>query len=356
MARVSVVMPVYNGARFVADALACIENQSLRDIEIIAVDDGSNDGTWELLSAAARRDDRVRTVRNERNEGLRAALNRGLGLATAPLVARQDADDVLAPEGLARQVAEFYADPSLVLLGCAFDVVQEGRPPQVGRMPESDTAIRWRMLFDNPFCHTSVMFRRVAPDGWYPRYESYRCEDYDLWARMLAHGRGRNLPDPLVTRREHADTYSVRAAGPQAKERTRIALREIRRVYPRTGLATEDVERIHRWDDELPSILGPAEIRLCTEIADVLVAFARQPAVDRTEARLLARRWTERMLNSLPDYRYRAAWRAGLLPRLMRLAPVRVALELAGRLGRRMRTCPAGAEAPRPDCDEEESA
>jgi hypothetical protein len=333
---VSVLMPVWNLAAHVGDAIESIRCQTLQDFEFVIVDDGSTDATGAVLDAAARRDRRLRVIRHDTNKGLRAALNTGLDAARAPLIARQDADDLAEPHRLARQVSVMAAEPCLLLLGSAYRVVgEDGVYWHTQRMPESDTAIRWRLLFDNPVSHTSAMFRRCLQDKTQVRYESFRCEDYDLWARLLSEGEGRNLSEPLVTRREHGETYTVRTAGPQAEARAHIALREIRRVWPGTGLTLVDVERIHRWDNELPSVLGPDGIRLCREVVTVLSAFCRQSKVVREEARAIARRWVSRILVALPDYRYRHAWTEGLLPGIGRLTPTLVATDFVARVRRR---------------------
>jgi hypothetical protein len=278
----------------------------------------------------------MRVIRHEKNKGLLAALNSGLEVAQGRYVARQDGDDTSDPERLAAQVEWMERHPRVVLLGTAFhEMTAKGTWRGTQRVEVSDTAIRWRLLFDNPFCHASVMFRRLARNGDPWSYESFRCEDYDLWARMLRQGEGRNLPEPLVTRREHGETYTVRTAGPQAEARAHIALREIRRVWPGTGLTLVDVERIHRWDNELPSVLGPDGIRLCREVVTVLSAFCRQSEVVREEARAIARRWVSRILVALPDYRYRHAWTEGLLPGIGRLTPTLVATDFVARVRRR---------------------
>lgn len=336
--RVSVIMPAWNVARYIGEALDSIRRQRFVDYELVVVDDGSTDGSGALLDAAAVADRRVRVVRHAQNRGLLAALNSALEVATGEWVARMDGDDTATPERLERQVDVMANHPELVLLGSAYKVMYEdGRFWRSQSMPATDTAIRWRLLFDNPINHTSAMFRRLLPDGTPVRYEAFRCEDYDLWARLLRHGRGRNLPEPLVTRREHGETYTIREAGPQAEARADIAWREIKRVHAESGLSRADVLRIHRWDDELPAILGTEEIRLCREIADLLGAFGRRSEVDTGEARAIARKWVARILASLPDYRYRHAWRVGLLPRLLRLAPRRVGADMIKRVAMRGR-------------------
>ena len=117
--RVSVVMPVYNAEGFVEAAARSILDQTFTDLELIAVDDGSTDGSGAILDRLAAADPRLRIVRRP-NTGVTGALNDGLAAARAPLIARMDADDVSAPTRLEKQLAYLDAHPDIGLLGCAW--------------------------------------------------------------------------------------------------------------------------------------------------------------------------------------------------------------------------------------------
>src|SRR5262245_39958720 len=110
---VSVVMPAYNGERFVVEAVRSILAQTFRDFELIVVDDGSTDRTAELVAAEQSRDPRVVVHRQPSNQGFRIALNAGCALARGELIARMDADDVSLPERFERQVAFLRAHPEV---------------------------------------------------------------------------------------------------------------------------------------------------------------------------------------------------------------------------------------------------
>ena len=115
--RVSVVMSVYNGERYLAEAIDSILGQSMSDLEFIVIDDGSTDGTPRILEKYTARDERVWVVRNERNLGLTRSLNRCLSLARGEYFARQDADDISLPERLALQVQLLDANPHVGAIG-----------------------------------------------------------------------------------------------------------------------------------------------------------------------------------------------------------------------------------------------
>ena len=197
---VSVLMGVWNGAPRVREAVVSVLGQTMGDLELIVVDDGSFDGTAAILESFG--DPRLRIERRER-AGLTSALNRGLALARAPLVARLDADDVALPERVARQVAYLDAHPDVGLLGTAArEVDPSGRELRTVSPPTDDTALRRALIRENPFVHSSMVMRRAAVDlvkGYDPGFPV--AQDYDLWMRMSRVTRMANLAEPLVIRR-----------------------------------------------------------------------------------------------------------------------------------------------------------
>jgi glycosyltransferase involved in cell wall biosynthesis len=197
---VSVLMGVRNGAPWVGDAVRSVLEQTLADLELIVIDDGSTDATAALLDAV--RDPRLR-VEHEPPRGLTPSLNRALRLARAPLLARLDADDLALPERLARQRAFLDAHPDTGLLGTgAREVDARDHEIRVVRPPGEDAAIRQALIRRNPFVHSSVMMRRSAVDqagGYDERFPV--AQDYDLWMRMSRITRLGNLAAPLVVRR-----------------------------------------------------------------------------------------------------------------------------------------------------------
>lgn len=196
---VSVVMPVLNGGPFLRLAIESVRAQTLPALELLIVDDGSTDGSLDVALSFG--DPRIQVIRNERRAGLAAALNVGLRRANGEFVARLDADDVARADRLERQVAFLRQHPRVVLVGSQARRIDESGAAigTVERCRES-AAIRWYHLFDNPFIHSTVMFRRhevVDELGGYD--ESLRlCEDWALWARIISHYDASNLGEPLI--------------------------------------------------------------------------------------------------------------------------------------------------------------
>lgn len=202
-------MAVYNDARWLQYSIPSILNQTLQDFEFIIVNDGSVDNTAEVLAAWAARDSRIVVHHLPHNKGLSHALNIGLSLARADLVARHDADDEALPERLERQYAYMQCHPETAIVGTnAMAVDGEGRELGVMHCAQSSDEIRKVLRWTPPFIHPSVMYRReavVASGGYAEAF--HRCEDYDLWFRFLARYKGANLPDVLMKYRIYPEGY-----------------------------------------------------------------------------------------------------------------------------------------------------
>src|SRR5262249_41171957 len=143
---ISVLMPIYNGGRFLAPAVDSILAQTFADFELIALDGGSRDGSVELLRAIAARDARVIVIEDEKSS-LVDSLNRGLAMARAPLVARMDADDVARLDRFARQVAHLGEHGDVAVLSGAMELIDEnGAPLRTDTFPQSPEAVARELL------------------------------------------------------------------------------------------------------------------------------------------------------------------------------------------------------------------
>jgi GT2 family glycosyltransferase len=205
-------MAVHDGARHLQASLDSVLDQSFGDFELVVVDDGSTDDTPQILRSYT--DKRIRVIDNPRNLGLTASLNRGLAASRGELLARQDADDVSLPGRLARQVEFLRNNRDVVLLGSAYIRINElGEELGTRNVPTEDDEIRWRMLFLNPYTHSSVMFRTDAARrvGGYRTDYPY-AEDYDLWARLAAAHPVAAVPEILVLYRK-SDTSLMATTG-----------------------------------------------------------------------------------------------------------------------------------------------
>jgi glycosyltransferase involved in cell wall biosynthesis len=205
--RVSVVMGVHNGERFLAEAIDSILHQTFADFEFIIIDDGSTDHTDDIL---ARSSDRRLRIFRQSNVGLTRSLNRGLGLARGEYLARMDADDVAHPGRFEAQVGFLETHPNVVAVGTGYRQADLTRGHARDVVPPLDNAsIRRAMIAGNPLCHPSVMMRKAALDAVGGYDESFRySQDYELWSRLAQVGQLANLPDILLTRRYHEHSVS----------------------------------------------------------------------------------------------------------------------------------------------------
>jgi len=225
--RVSVVMAVHDGARWLREAVDSALGQTLADLELIAIDDGSTDATADIL--AGYRDRRLTVVRQAR-AGLTRSLNRGLRLAATPLVARLDADDVALPERLARQAAFLDAHPEVGMLGTGCrEVGADGEDLGAYAPPTDDAAIRRALIRRNPFVHSSVVMRRALVEraGGYDEAVPV-AQDYELWLRLSRVTSMANLAEPLVLRRLAPDRVSIARDGERLRTELRVKLRALR--------------------------------------------------------------------------------------------------------------------------------
>ena len=201
---VSVLMSVADGERFLRAALESVLRQTVRDLELVVVDDASSDATGELL---ARVDDaRVHVLRNDSRQGLAGSLNRALDEARGTYLARMDADDVALPRWLERLLPLLAADGIALVGSGVLDVDERGRPRETHLHEPGRAALRWRALFSAPVFHDTVVLERDVLERHGLRYDTAygESEDYDLWTRLLDVADGDAVEEPLVLHRLHA--------------------------------------------------------------------------------------------------------------------------------------------------------
>jgi glycosyltransferase involved in cell wall biosynthesis len=242
---VSVVMPVHNAGRFLDNAICSIRLQTLTDLELIIVDDGSTDGSTEILREHAAADPRVSVLRVSHG-GVARALNRGLIAARAELVARMDADDEAKPDRLERQLAALEAQPDIAVLGTGCEFIDADGRVISAFVPKADPAeLREDLLKANCLMHPTVTMRRrlvLAIGGYRPVFAA--AEDYDLWLRLSERHNLSNLPDLLLRYRSHDAQATTRRWRLQLLEvlaaQHAAYLRQAGRPDPMQGLSQID--------------------------------------------------------------------------------------------------------------------
>jgi glycosyltransferase involved in cell wall biosynthesis len=236
---ISVVMPVFNGQRFLAQAVDSLLAQRFADFEIVAVDDGSTDDTPAILARYAEADPRVRVVRGE-HSGISAALNRGIEAATHEWIARMDADDVASPDRFTKQLAAAAAHPQVAVWGSyANHVDSTGRVLGLSRTGPTSVDEFHKLRTAGEDCyviHPTSMFRKDVFErvGGYDSRFNY-CEDFELFDRMAEHGPVVAIPEPLLQYRIHATSVSMQrfftmrkfASYVRARQRARLDSKQL---------------------------------------------------------------------------------------------------------------------------------
>jgi glycosyltransferase involved in cell wall biosynthesis len=205
--RISIIMPVWNGEKFLAAAMDSLLAQTFTDFELMVIDDGSTDHTPEILRGYT--DSRLRVLRLDHG-GIVVALNHGLAQARAGWVARLDADDISEPCRLELQWQAVNRNPRAVLCHTAATFFGEGSAlAGKARLPRSRSFTALRLCYQCPIIHSTVLFKKtvaLAAGGYLP--EERHAEDFSLWGRMLEQGEFIALPEKLVRFRIHSMSVS----------------------------------------------------------------------------------------------------------------------------------------------------
>jgi glycosyltransferase involved in cell wall biosynthesis len=249
--RVTVLMPVYNGERYLDESIESVVAQDFADFEFVIVDDGSTDGTPALLAKWAARDARIVLLRRDENGGPSRALNAGLTVARGEYIARQDCDDISLPGRFARQVAALDANPAAVLVTLGRLLIDErgtslGIAPHVVQPPE---VIRLLLHFTPALgVPGQAMFRTSAVraiGGW---DESYRLsQGWELATRLSKQGPFLALPELGMEYRVHGERASTRFHDEQVVNATRITQRMLSELLGREVTQAEAVASASVW-------------------------------------------------------------------------------------------------------------
>ena len=207
--RISIVMSVYNSEKYLREAIDSILKQTFKDFEFIIINDGSTNGTREILESY--NDPRIILIHQE-NMGLTKSLNKGIARAKGQYIARQDADDISHPERLEKQIDFLERHMNVTLLGTAIEMIDEkGTYLYAVKPPTSDSSVRKGIKQKNYFCHGSIMFRRQSffELGGYREF-FFTTQDYDLWLRFIEKFEARNLPTLLYKHRISSISTSLK--------------------------------------------------------------------------------------------------------------------------------------------------
>lgn len=256
---VSVIIPTYNGAAYLREAVESILGQTFRDFELILIDDVSSDASVAIAEEYARRDPRVRVVRNAKNLGFAGNRNKAVSLARGRYIAWQDQDDIALPERIERQYRLLESDPRLGIVGGAMIVFDAAGRTSLRRYPEGDAELR-RMIFRfSPVALPACMIRKsvfLEVGGYDERWSP--AGDLDMSFKIGLRHRLGNIPEPAIRYRTHPHSATTRHLRRIERDSVRI-----RFGYARSGayrMSAMDVAyNVGHW---LSIWLVPASLKL----------------------------------------------------------------------------------------------
>lgn len=213
MVTVSVIMGIYNCASTLEEAINSIVNQTFADWELIMCDDGPQDNTLEVaLDFKGKYPSKIVVLKNEKNLGLNATLNKCLAIAKGEYIARMDGDDICAPERFAEELAVLQNEPDISIVSTDMSYFDESGTWGKICHPIYPQGIDF--LYETPFCHAPCMVRKEAynaVNGYTVDKKLLRVEDYHLWMKMYKAGyRGKNIGKVLYSMRDDRNAYSRR--------------------------------------------------------------------------------------------------------------------------------------------------
>ncbi len=218
-------MPVYNGEKYLREAIDSILSQTYRNFEFLIIDDGSEDRSVEIINSY--NDKRIILEKNEKNIGLELTLNKGIRLAHGDYIARMDCDDISLSHRLERQVRFMDSHPEVAVCGARAEIF--GGQSGLFTFPLTHEEIRCRLLFSCVILHPTVLLRRgflLDNHIFYDTSQRYKtAEDYELWFRISPIGRLANLDDTLLQRRVHDSSIGSTQTAFQI-EQTDLLLKE----------------------------------------------------------------------------------------------------------------------------------
>lgn len=256
--KISVIMPAFNAEKYIKDAIDSILSQTVSDLELIIVNDGSMDRTEELILEYD--DSRIKYIKNEENLQLPKTLNKAMDFAKGDFIARMDADDISHPRRFEAQLDFFEKNSNVDICGTWMRTI--GAADEIGRRPSSHLALKAYLLFGVPLFHPTVMFRRSVMKDIKYSDDYIAAEDYGLWVDLIDKYIFSNLEEVLLDYRVHANNTPSSRASKSADKLKLIMLERIgcqldesekscylRLVFPGDGSVDDALKLFHKVYD-----------------------------------------------------------------------------------------------------------
>jgi len=230
--KISVLMPVYNGEKFLKEAIDSILNQSFKDFEFLIINDGSTDRSKKIILSY--QDQRIRFFENKKNLGVAKTLNRGLKLAKGKYIARMDADDISLSDRFKKQVEFMEKNPQVAVCGTWVKLIGNHN---IWQSPGDDKTIKSLSLFYSSIYHPTALIRNDLLKRYNLSYNPsfIHAEDYELWVRIMEKTKVVNLQEVLLFHRIHSKEAGKIYRQTQVKNANRIRLYQLNKlgIFPK---------------------------------------------------------------------------------------------------------------------------
>ena len=233
---ITVLMAVYNGEKFLKEAMESILNQTYKDFEFLIINDGSTDKSVEIIESF--NDPRIRLVHNEKNLKLIASLNKGISLARGKYIARMDCDDISMPERFEKEVEFLENHSDYGMVGTCYNIIDaQGKVQRNVSYPSNPDLIKLFLSLTCPLVHGSVMIRaELLKKNLYGSTDFSAVEDYELWTRIAEKSKIYNIPEHLFRYRIYGESFSdskSQLMHEQTVELSKVLYKKNKREYKR---------------------------------------------------------------------------------------------------------------------------
>ena len=239
---VTVLMPVYNGEKYLKKAIESILSQTFKEFEFFIIDDGSVDKSAEIIKSF--NDARIRLESNRANLGLIKTLNKGLGMSKGKYIARMDCDDISLPNRLSAQVSFMEKHPEIGVCGSWVKIIGL-KNEFINKYPQNNEEARAYLLFNTPLAHPAVIIRKSILESCQFKYdEKYKhAEDYELWSRIIDYAQISNIPKVLLHYRMHRESVSKKNSSEQAENSNKVRSKLLKDLGMSATTAELDIHR-----------------------------------------------------------------------------------------------------------------
>jgi glycosyltransferase involved in cell wall biosynthesis len=291
MKKLTVILPVYNGEKFLAQSLDSILAQTYNDFFFFVIDDGSTDGSAEIIKQYQQKDSRI-VFFAQQNHGLIETLNFYFSKAETEFIARMDADDISLPERFQAQLDFLNANPKIGILGTGVRYMNENLSQIIEEslFPESHHEILWKMLYTSGFSHPSIMLRKdiFVKAGGYSKKALY-VEDYDFFIRARKYTRFANLQQTLFIYRDNEGSVSHVFSKEQKLNHFNLSKELIQILVP---TATDDDVRFLKYNE----VKKESDFdKLYSFLEQLSLSFSSKYNLERKERLFVMRDWIRKL-------------------------------------------------------------